>query len=106
MVWAVFLACGYVLSRGEHTCLDLDFGNLSPKLKRLLVNVSLVLIGLFGVLLVHYGAVFVYYGGFQNSSAMQIPMSWVYLAIPVGGVLIIYYCVLLLIKNARHNGGA
>lgn len=103
MIWAVFLACGYVLSRGGHTCLDLDFGNLSPVLKRHLTNISLGLMLLFGVLLIRYGATFVYYGSRQVSSAMQIPMSWVYMAIPVGGGLIIYYCLLMFIKNQRSG---
>jgi TRAP-type C4-dicarboxylate transport system, small permease component len=103
LIWSVFLSTGYVLARGEHTCLDIGLATLAPKLRYHLECISVTLMFFFGGLLLRYGITYAQYGSRQKSSALQIPMSWIYIAIPIGGALIMYYCIIMYIKIRRDR---
>ena len=103
MIWAVFLASGYVLSKGGHANIDLLISRLSPRMQSLMEKGCLLLIMVFSGVIIQYGLVLMRFGSRQVSSALEIPMNYVYLAIPIGGVLLIFYCLVLLF---REKGGA
>ena len=103
MIWAVFLASGYVLSKGGHANIDLLVSRFSPKIRVVVEKGSLLLILLFSCLVIRYGFMLMWFGRRQISSALEIPMNYVYLAIPIGGFLLVFYCLVLLM---RPTGGA
>ena len=98
MIWAVFLSAGYVLRRGAHANIDMLVNTFSPKVKILLGTGSLLLIMAFSVVIIRYGLVLMRFGSRQISSALQVPMHYVYLAIPIGGALLLFYCLFLLCR--------
>ena len=103
MVWIVFLSSGYVLSKGGHANIDFIINIVPPRWRRLLEQGTSCLLLFFSVLLIRHGLVLMEYGSLQKSSALQIPMSYVYLAIPIGGVLLAFYCVLIIVKRRGHT---
>ncbi|MCC8193856.1 MAG: TRAP transporter small permease [Deltaproteobacteria bacterium] len=99
MVWIVFLASGYVLSKGGHANIDMLLNRFSPKMRSVAVKGSLLLIMVFSGLVIRYGFMLMRFGKRQISSALEIPMNYVYLAIPIGGALLIFYCLVLLCRR-------
>ncbi|PRY84682.1 TRAP transporter small permease [Donghicola tyrosinivorans] len=95
VIWLSLLGAAYATGQGTHMCVDLLREFSSGWRKRALE--FLVPLGLMA-----FASVTLIYGGYkataiaarQVSSVMQIPMSWVYLALPVGGTLMILYCLL------------
>jgi len=99
MIWAVFLASGYVLSKGGHANIDMLVSRFSPKMRAVFEKGSLLLIMGFSCLIIRYGFVLMRFGKRQVSSALEIPMNYVYMAIPIGGALLVFYCLALLFRS-------
>ena len=98
-VWLVFLGTGYVLGMGAHTNMDLLVSRLPEKIGAVLEKFNAVLLVFFGFMLIRYGYVFFKLGMRQRSSAMTIPMHYIYVAIPIGGCLILFYALLVLLRK-------
>ncbi|MBU2998012.1 TRAP transporter small permease [Cellulophaga baltica] len=94
MIWIGVLGAAYVSGKNNHVAIDVLPSRLSEtKQKKLKVFVN-VLIILFSVAALVIGGsrlVYITYDLKQFSPALQMPLSLVYLVIPISGVLIIYY---------------
>lgn len=84
MVWITFLFAGTSFRRGEMIAVEM-FSKKLPKLVRVLLMIAgaLVSILLFG-LLGWFGYSYAEWNMIQVSSALQLPLYYVYLAVPVG----------------------
>lgn len=90
IVWLTFVGMSVVIREGEHLCVTVIKEVFQNKAVQKLLDVSSVVLALaFSVFLVVYGTQVTVqiYGLQQLSPSLQLPMWWVYLAIPVGGVL-------------------
>ncbi|MCE7027142.1 TRAP transporter small permease [Jiella avicenniae] len=89
IVWTAFIGAGMGLRNGKHISVDLLQTFLPERPARLVALAGVVIGCLFSVLLFWYGLALVRHAlamG-QLSSAMRIPMGWVYLILPIAGVL-------------------
>ncbi len=88
-VWMAKFGAAYGVRSGIHVGVDVLVNRLNDKNKKLFVLISLGAGALFTGIVGTLGANFVY--GMaqtdQTSSDMEIPMWWVYLAIPLGSYL-------------------
>jgi C4-dicarboxylate transporter DctQ subunit len=88
-VWMAKFGAAYGVRSGIHVGVDVLVNRLSDKNKKLFVLISLGAGALFTGIIGTLGANFVY--GMaqtdQTSADMEIPMWWVYLAIPLGSYL-------------------
>lgn len=101
MIWLSLMGAAYACGRIEHMAYTMVPDKLSgAKLHMHMRSVAVVVL-LFAL------AVMVYGGGKlmlrtmqfnQLTATMQWPMAYVYLCIPLSGVLIVYYQILILIK--------
>lgn len=84
MVWITFLFAGISFRRGEMIAVEILSQKL-PKLARLFLMIAgaLASILLFG-LLAWFGYSYAEWNMIQVSSALQLPLYYVYLAVPVG----------------------
>lgn len=93
-VWATMLGVCAAIRRKSMACIDsfLDFvGKKCPVGKHLMQVVAIVVqMFVFG-LLIFYGYQFTMRGMTQHSPAMGLPMSYIYAAFPVGGILGMLY---------------
>jgi TRAP-type transport system small permease protein len=93
LIWMVFLGIGVGVKNDAHFSMDI----LPPLLRKRWGSVVRLLndlcMGLVLVLLILAGLRFSYFGLFQNSPNMEILMAWVFIAIPVGGVLALLYLI-------------
>ena len=94
MIWLGILGAAYVSGRNMHVAIDvlpLRSSSKTQKKLKLLVYTLIVLFALFAMVVGGCRLVYITYALDQQSPALQIPLALVYLAIPVSGLLIMYY---------------
>lgn len=91
IVWMVFIGGSIAARKGFHINIDILQETLPRPFARVLNVVCHIASLIFCSLLVIYGvALVIQMKGFdQRSPAMEIPMYWVYIAIPLGGLLMV-----------------
>ena len=102
-VWASCV--GAAIGIKEHIHIGIDvLVNLLPKIgqKICAILVQLILLG-FDVFIIKVGFQMVAKTMTQASPALRLPMGYVYLAVPVMGILGIWYSVLEIIKLIREK---
>ena len=96
MIWVGILGAAYVAGRNEHLAIDLLVQKSSPRRKkRLLILINLMII-LFSIFVMIIGGSWLVYTRFLldvRSADLQLPLGYVYLVVPVSGMLITYYGV-------------
>ena len=88
-VWLVMIGSAAAMYRAEHTTLDYFIDKLSPRARALVVAfTNAVGIALF-LYLIKLSFVLVPNAQYQVSPGLELPLGYVFLAIPVGSALII-----------------
>lgn len=88
-VWLVMIGAAAAMQRGEHTVLDYFINRLSPRARALvLVLTNAVGIGLFAYM-IKLSLVLVPNAQLQTSAGLELPLGYVFAAIPVGAALLI-----------------
>lgn len=96
LIWVGLLGAAYATGQKEHLAIDLISGKLSEeKRKRLGTFINILIIAFAVVVLIVGGTNLVYITFHLNqiSSALQIPVGFVYSVLPISGVFIIYYAI-------------
>lgn len=106
MIWVGLLGAAYASGRKLHLALDLVTARLHGARKRmseLIIHSSVLLFAL--VVLVGGGGrlVWIQLSLGQRSAALQWKLGYVYLAVPVAGVIIALYSLMTLIETARQR---
>ena len=88
-IWLIMIGAASAMQRGEHTVLDYFINQLSPRLRALMVVLTtLAGIALF-VFLIKLSFILVPNAQLQTSAGLELPLGYVFAAIPVGAFLII-----------------
>ncbi|WP_299108321.1 TRAP transporter small permease [uncultured Winogradskyella sp.] len=94
MIWLGILGAAYVSGKNMHVAIDVLPQKATVKTQKklkLVVYVIIVVFALFAMVMGGSRLVYITYVLDQQSPALQIPLAMVYLAIPLSGLLIIYY---------------
>ena len=94
LIWIGILGAAYASGQKMHLSIDLLKPSLSPKGQTRLSVVINLLVILFAVTVLLIGGIRLIYitqtlG--QLSAALRIPMSLIYMVVPISGILVIYY---------------
>jgi len=92
-VWASFLGGAIGVKEHIHIGVDVLVNLLPPNLRRYADTLVYSIIFVFGAFLVYAGTPVVIMTHSQLSPAIMMPMSWVYIAIPLAGFFIMVYSV-------------
>jgi TRAP-type C4-dicarboxylate transport system permease small subunit len=96
LIWVGMAGAAYVKGKNEHLAIDILPDKLTPPRKnRLLVFINLLII-IFSLTIMVVGGTWLVYTRFamgQVSSALQVPLGYVYLIVPISGLLMVYYSV-------------
>jgi TRAP-type C4-dicarboxylate transport system permease small subunit len=106
-VWLTFIGSALALKEGLHMGVDLLLSALPGKLKTMLEIVINCLIAAFLIFSIKAGITVVQITMGNRSSALEIPMGFVYLAIPVGcSLMLLISCrkIFQLFSPAHKNG--
>ncbi len=85
--WLVFVGASLALKRNEHFALDVVVVRLPHGLRRMVQLVVLLLTFAFCLLLIVYGAILAVDSWNVRTAVMEIPRTWLYASVPVGGGL-------------------
>ncbi|KKM11399.1 hypothetical protein SY88_09235 [Clostridiales bacterium PH28_bin88] len=102
MVWITFLGASLGVRNKALIGMEVAVGLLPPVLKRAAINLVSLITFCFLLVVLYYGIKMTGVTARQFSPAMQIPMSWPYLAVPVGAVLMLMNTVAV---NLERWGG-
>ncbi len=105
-MWLALIGGAYTLGQRRHLAIDFLTGMLKGRSKTVSEAVVLAIIALFAALVMIKGgwalAAKTLASG-QVTPALQIPMAWVYAAIPFAGLVMLIYCGHFLAELARHG---
>jgi TRAP-type C4-dicarboxylate transport system permease small subunit len=94
MIWLGILGAAYVSGKNMHVAIDvlpLRASAKNQKKIKLVVSVLIIVFAFFAMVIGGLRLVYITYTLDQYSPALQMPLAAVYFAIPLSGVLIIYY---------------
>ena len=94
MIWVGVLGAAYVSGKNMHVAIDLIPRKLNEKKRTILqtlVDVLVIMFCLGALVIGGLRLVYITYTLEQYSAALQIPLAYVYVVIPISGLLIIYY---------------
>ncbi len=90
-VWLTLLGAAVGVKRHAHFRLHIVVDRLSPRLRQATVFLFPLVVIIFAGVLIQQGLVFLELGKFQQTPVMGLPKTWIYIAIPIGGALMILY---------------
>lgn len=94
MIWIGLLGAAYMTAEKEHISLDAFLKKRSPEVqKKITLFISLAII-VFSITVLIIGGSWLVYSRHLlgvRSTALNLPMAWVYAILPISGLLIIYY---------------
>lgn len=94
LIWVGLLGAAYLTGKNEHLAIDLLLQRSSKQVQTRLMIIINALVALFTVLVFIIGGVWLVYTRFYlnvASAALEIPLGYVYLVMPVSGIIILYY---------------
>ncbi|MFP4365716.1 MAG: TRAP transporter small permease [Bacteroidales bacterium] len=96
LVWVGLLGATYITGSKEHLAIDILHHKLSD-VNKVRVNLVInILVALFALVVLVIGGgnlVYITLHLEQISSALQIPIGYVYIVLPLSGIFIIYYSI-------------
>lgn len=96
LIWVGLAGAAYATGTKQHLAIDLMLQKASGKKKRILEVVINSFIIVFALAVMVVGGTWLVTSRFilgQVSAALEIPLGYVYLIVPISGALIIYYCL-------------
>ena len=108
LIWVGLLGAGYAVSKKLHLAIDIIPGRLEGK-NRLILDIAVEsVIFLFAFLVLVIGGIRLV--GItlmlnQVSAALQIKMGYVYLALPLSGLIIMFYSLEKILEKFRSQPG-
>lgn len=96
LIWVSLLGAAYVVGKKEHLAIDLLLQKSPPARKRVLEIIIRSLILAFALTVLVIGGSWLVYTRFYlgvTSAALQLPLGYVYIALPLSGLIIIFYTV-------------
>ena len=103
MIWITFLRAGLVLRFGGHVAIDNLHQAVSTRSARWLRTVVAVGIGVFCLVMTYFSVLYVWATRFQTTAATDIPISFIYLAMPMG-FLLMFVHLLFIVRGYIADG--
>lgn len=103
LFWTVMLGSAIATDRGAHIVLNPLEEHLGPRGRRFRALLAETGTIVFCGVLAYYGFVLAYRTRFMTSSAADIPMAFVYAAMPVGALLIIFFATVHAVAGTVHH---
>ena len=102
LVWLVFLGAVAALWRGEHMVIEILEAFCPPWIQRVVRCINIVLMGCVCFIFVYFGGPLALRSMDETSPSAGIPMVYPMLAVSVGGALMMYLLIVMLI-NTLHK---
>lgn len=104
MVWMTFTACSIALKRKQHIGMVFFLDKFPSLIRKFLTLISNIMIAIFLLVATRHGFLLAQMvGGDQRTPMANIPMAWLYYAIPVASILMIIQLVRLTIEEFKEG---
>lgn len=97
LIWVSLLGASYVTGKKMHLAIDILPSKLEGKKQRnlnVLINVLVAVFALFAMVWGGINLVYITLTLNQTSAALNVPLGYVYLVVPLSGLIIIYYSIM------------
>ena len=102
--WMSLFAASYVFGKRDHMRMGFVADKLSPdKLKVLNIILEVITIAFSSIVMVYGGISITKLSMTQKTASLGIPRGYIYIVIPISGILIVIYSVLNIIDLARKG---
>jgi len=101
LIWVGVLGAAYVSGRKEHLAIDILLQKPPPDRQRKLQTLIHSLVFMFALFVMVVGGVILMYTRFilqVKSAALQLPLGYVYIILPISGLIIMFYEVLHILE--------
>lgn len=105
LIWVGLLGAAYVAGQKQHLAIDLLLQKSSPINQKRLGRFINVCIALFALSVMIIGGSWLVITRFQfqvNSAALQIPLGYIYLILPLSGLITLYYSIIFIVEPAEE----
>lgn len=106
LIWVGVLGATYVTGKKEHLAIDLLIQKSNPKLQIRLMLLVNGFIALFALFVMITGGTWLVITRFQfnvNSAALHLPLGYVYIVLPISGILMLYYSLDFIINKEKGS---
>lgn len=101
-LWLVLITAAYVIGKREHMSIEFFVGRFSRKIQFILGIISEMVIMLFTAIVLTYGGGFIALNAMsQTDSALPIPVGIIYMALPISGILSVFYAFCNILDLSR-----
>ena len=104
LIWIALLGAAYALRRRAHLGIDVLVRAMGPKGQRAAAYVGYAVVAVFALLVLVVGGLRIVYVTLaldQISAALRIPIGYVYLVLPLSGVLMMFYAAVAAVQLHR-----
>jgi TRAP-type C4-dicarboxylate transport system permease small subunit len=99
MIWVASLAASEAYVKGHHVGVTLIVNALRPSRRKVMTLIIHLAVCVLMAVVVYQGFILSYMQATQRSPALEIPMTWPYMAVPVGAVFIFIQAAALFFKQ-------
>lgn len=106
LIWVGVLGAAYVDGKKEHLAIDILLQKSPPERKRRLQIIIHSLVFLFALTVMVIGGIILMYTRFVlevKSAALQLPLGYVYIVLPLSGLIIMFYELLHILELKKTN---
>jgi len=89
MIWITFLGASLAIEKKAHPMIEIFAGFLPGRTRQVVQVIALLVSSVFYSLLIYFGSQFAVRSFGQLTPAMGLPIGYVYLIIPISGVLLL-----------------
>ncbi|MAZ27729.1 MAG: TRAP transporter permease DctQ [Cytophagaceae bacterium] len=105
LIWIGILGAAYASGQQDHLAINILPPKLSPanRIKlRIGINILIILFSILALIIGGGNLVYVNYELGQYSAALGLPLGFVYMVLPISGVLIVFYKVIELANPKKY----
>lgn len=106
MIWSAWLAMGLALREGAHIAIDSLLAALPRDAARVLRIVVFLAVVVFALSLVWLGSSYALFAWGQKTAVLRLSLGMVYLAIPIGALLLLLHALLIAPRMINHTPDA
>lgn len=103
MIWGASLGASIAYREGTHIAVTVLVDKAPGPMGKALTRLAQILIVGFMAIITLHGFLLVSKLSGQTSPAMEVPMAWPYLAIPVGCLFILFEALVMVFLTGRRN---
>ncbi|GAB5409112.1 MAG: TRAP transporter small permease [Balneolaceae bacterium] len=103
LIWLSLLGAAYMVGEKEHIAINILSKKLDKRLQSIIINGSVLVFSVLVMVIGGTNLVLTILSLDQLSATLQIPMGYIYLALPLSGILISFYSVTNITESIKEG---